>query len=207
MAPIIVHVVEDHTVLYTAGGALLGVAVGAGASWLQQRSKIGADKAQLQERLLAEEARLKTQLAHDRAMREREALRETLDIALEASRIHINMAIYAVNHRRFGAELTRGGEVGLAGSKLLIRLDRGHPVVERYCELRDAIESACDLIERPLGDAARETRYRECGVAVKSAIHAAQSFGDSAAALVGSPPAALDEPQAPPMAHDALHGG
>jgi hypothetical protein len=38
-----VHVIEDYTALYTALGAVAGVIVGAGAPWLQQRSKIGAD--------------------------------------------------------------------------------------------------------------------------------------------------------------------
>jgi hypothetical protein len=44
MPLIIVHVVEDHTVLYAAGGALLGVALGGFLAWLQQESKIGADR-------------------------------------------------------------------------------------------------------------------------------------------------------------------
>jgi hypothetical protein len=70
-----VHVVGDNTALFTAGGALLGVIVGLGGSWLQQRSKIGADKVQLER-----------QLQHDRDSKEMETVRRVLDeasIALE----------------------------------------------------------------------------------------------------------------------------
>jgi hypothetical protein len=72
-----VHVVGDNTALFTAGGALLGVIVGLGGSWLQQRSKIGADKVQLEQ-----------QLQHDRDSKEMEAVRSVLDDASTALEEH-----------------------------------------------------------------------------------------------------------------------
>jgi hypothetical protein len=106
MEPIIVHVSGDMTAAYAVAGTVFGAIVGAGASWLQQKSKIGADKAQLAEqltaekerlsvqlaaekerlteRLTAEESRLSTQLAHNREQVELEALRAVLDEGGEA---------------------------------------------------------------------------------------------------------------------------
>jgi hypothetical protein len=84
MAPVIVHVVGDNTALYTVLGTVGGVVVGAGASWLQQRSKIGADKAQLDERLAAEQTRLERELAEARNQAELAALRQVLDEGAEA---------------------------------------------------------------------------------------------------------------------------
>jgi hypothetical protein len=90
-----VHVVGDNTALYTAGGALLGVVVGAAGSWLQQRSKIGADEAQLEQRLASENDRLEQQLQHDRDSKEIDSVRMVLDeasIALdEHSHIMLNL--------------------------------------------------------------------------------------------------------------------
>ena len=42
--PIIVHVVGDNTVLYSVLGTLVGVILGAAATWWLQRSKLAADR-------------------------------------------------------------------------------------------------------------------------------------------------------------------
>jgi hypothetical protein len=90
-----VHVTGDNAGLWTALGALMGVVVGAGASWLQQRSKIGAEEAQLEERLTAESERVARQFEHDHDARELEAVRKVLSdasVALgELSRVMLNL--------------------------------------------------------------------------------------------------------------------
>lgn len=152
MAPIIVHVVEDHTVLYTAGAALLGAAIGVGGSWLQQKSKVGADKAQLNERLAAEETRLDKQLAHDRELNELEALRKVLDEGGEALAKGMLVMNRIANLWRQGladgspsksaAEAEQRDLVALVhgvASRLALRLPAGDLVLGRYQEAAEAL--------------------------------------------------------------------
>jgi hypothetical protein len=172
---IIVRVVEDHTVLYTAGGVVAGAIVGLLGSWFQQRSKIDADKKQLEKRLVAEETR-----------HEREALRDVLDEAMEAARVGYNVALEAIRSEAFGQRYSLG-MAGLAGSKLVIRLGRNHPVEVQYRGLRDALEATNKLIAKPLEGESPATRRPACSLALRDVLRGLQDFADTAADLVGSP--------------------
>lgn len=139
-----VHVVGDNTALYTAGGALLGVVVGAGGSWLQQRSKIGADEAQLEKRLTAEKDRLEQQLQDDRDSKEMDSVRNVLDEALIALEEHSHTMLNLIKARRrsepdqatvdrlqaqqrAAVKLVRG-----AGARIALWFDRDDPVVTTF---------------------------------------------------------------------------
>ena len=188
-SPILVHVVEDKTALYATGSALGGVALGAAATWLQQRSKIGADQAQMKERLITEEKWLDRRLTHEREMQEREALRAVLDDAMEAARVAYNRALTAIRESAFGEQF-EPGSVGLAGSKLVIRLGRTHPVVDQFRELRDALDTVRNSISAPLGLERPSTRAKACFAELEVSGSALERFADAAASLVGSPLAA-----------------
>jgi hypothetical protein len=164
MAPIIVHVVEDHTVLYTAGAALLGAAIGVGGSWLQQKSKVGADKTQLKERLAAEEARLDKQLAHNRELNELEALRKVLDEggeALAKGKVAMtrlaNLWAHGVPEDDPGkveAQSEQRESVKLAqsvASRLWLRLPAGDLVLGRYEEATDALSDLATFLMTTAG--------------------------------------------------------
>jgi hypothetical protein len=187
MSTVIVHAAGDNAALWAAGSALLGVALGAGATWLQQRAKIGAEEEQLKARLSAEEERLKTQLAYDREMREREALRNVLDDALDAARVAYGWIAISSNEDAFGQKPSNTGAIGLAGSRLVIRLGRGHPVVARFRELREAIEDARTIISRPLDGEDVVARKLVLKNEITRATDALVAFADAAASLVGGP--------------------
>jgi hypothetical protein len=195
---IIVRVVEDHTALYAVLGTVGGAIVGVGGSWLQQRSKIGADRKQLEARLDAEKQRLKEQLgeeqerldrqlAHDREMREREALRDVLDNALDAARLHLIATGDANREHAYGQKPRDRGMIGIAGSRLLIRLGRNHPVVKSYDELATAASTASHRVSQPLSsDEDPATREQECRKLILTAMTALKAFGDTAVNLCGS---------------------
>jgi hypothetical protein len=184
-APIIVHVVEDNTVLYTVGGTLLGVALGGFLAWLQQRSKIGADKDQLKDRLSAEETRLDKQLKNDRELQHLAELRSVLDeatVALEET-IHELQNLFASFHGetpKAGGEEAQGildrlleeqhkkdmqksadarDRMMLAGQRLAIRIGDGDALSSTY---KDAIKLAVASIR----DVYAENRQQEAGVPV-----------------------------------------
>jgi hypothetical protein len=195
MSTTIVHVTGDNGALWAAGSALLGVALGAGATWLQQRTKIGTDEEQLKARLSAEEERLRTQLAYDREMREREALRNVLDDALDAARVEYGWIAISSNENAFGQKPSNNtGAIGLAGSRLVIRLGRGHPVVARYRELREAIEDARWIIWRPLDGEDVVARKLVLKKEIDRSAKALVAFADAAASLVGGPMAIVATP-------------
>jgi hypothetical protein len=186
VAPITVHVVEGHSVLIAAGAALVGAAIGVGGSWALQRGRIKNEQKQLKRQLKAEKARLMARLIHDRDMQERESLRKIIDIALDAARVQTITMGQAIRHSRFGEELPASG-VGLAGSKLLIRLGRRHAITEKFAELRDALFAVKDLIEEDVNVLMQDDRREECEKAHVRAMTAMAAFGDTAARLVGTP--------------------
>ncbi|HST34118.1 MAG TPA: hypothetical protein VLJ80_11450 [Solirubrobacteraceae bacterium] len=199
MGDVTVHVVGDNGALWTVVGTLGGVIVGLVGAWLRQRSQIKAEHDRLTIRLTAEDGRLKKQLAaekarlteqlgHDQEVREREALRDVLDAALEAARKqHIAMGAMILKHE-FGQEAPVSS-VGHAGSRLLIRLGREHPVTQSYSSLRDALRKVGDEIERARGTETTAQREKRCRTKHEQAMAALRTFSDTAVALVGTPTA------------------
>jgi hypothetical protein len=173
---VIVHLVGgggDHTALYAgiaALGTILGVAIGAGFSYFLQRSKIGADEAQLTKRLEAEQTRLDRQLAHDRELKELEALRVVLDEAGEAlAKGRVNMSRIANLWRqglppddpnKVDAEAEQRSLGSLAesvGHRLMLRLPQGDLVAGHFIEAIDDLSA----IARFFTKYARQTNYAE----------------------------------------------
>jgi len=196
-ATTIVRVVGDNTALYTAAGVVAGGLLGFVGSWLVQRQQaaddraqldrqIGEAKARLKEELDAEAKRLKDQLDHDRDMRERESLRNVIDAALDAARVQAIALGESIVNGEFGRPTPISG-VGAAGSKLLIRLGRDHPVQQRYAGLRDELQTTVALIEARRDDATADARRSEGTAAHKKVMKAMREFADEAARLVGTP--------------------
>ncbi len=149
-----VQVTGDDTALWTALGALLGVIVGVGASWLLQRSKIGAEKAQLKERLDAEAERVAKQLKHDRDTRELEMVREVLSeasVALgELSRVMLNLvkakladAPRKTIDRLQARQHEAARVIRAVGGRLPLWFDADDDVVSRFF---DAAETMVEMI-------------------------------------------------------------
>jgi hypothetical protein len=199
-APTVVHVVGDNTALYTVAGVVAGGLLGFMGSWLVQRQKAADDRAQLdrqikeakarlKEELAAEAKRLKDQLDHDRDMRERESLRNVIDAALDAARVQAIALGEAILKGEFGLPTPISG-VGAAGSKLLIRLGRDHPVQQRYAGLRDELKAVAALVGARRDDATPDAQRSESTAAHEKAMQAMRAFADEAARLVGTPLAA-----------------
>jgi hypothetical protein len=154
----------------------------------------------------AEAARLDRQLAHDREMRERKALRDVLDLAMEAARISYVSCSEAIYNEVFGTR-PKWGQIGLAGSKLVIRLGRDHPLEARYQEVRESLDKTRWLITKPLNDEDIAERKRRCKGRLGKAAGDLKRFADQAADLGGSPLAVGPrEPSLPEVGSDDQSG-
>jgi hypothetical protein len=176
---LVVHLTGGENTALVAGiaalGAIAGAGIGASFSYFMQRSKIRADGSQLER-----------QFQHEREMKEREALRDALDFALEAARAGISNCQKAIRDAEYGTPPAIDA-VGLAGSRLVIRLGRGHPLERSYQRILDQLNAIYPKIGTPLGSDNVGLRAAACNQLVMNAKAAVVQFGTEAALLVGSP--------------------
>jgi hypothetical protein len=144
--------------------------------------------------LEAESDRLALQLAAEDEKVERAALRDVLDDALVVARTaylviwteHRNHDFGPEAGEHFEAEL--GGRVGMAGSRLTIRLSRSHPVTESYALLRDELLAYGEQVARPMGcNETDEERSARCDDFMDPCRIGLRTFADRAYTLARSP--------------------
>jgi uncharacterized membrane protein YccC len=153
-----VHVTGDNSALYTALAGIGGVVVGAGASWVQQRTKLAADERRLDKQLRAERKRLRLQLEHDRSARELDALRRVLDDASvmleECRRTLRNRVVAEIDEaskklkQRLKVRHEKNVKEGQAiDSRIKLWLPDDDPVHEAFRAVIDALNDAFHLFD------------------------------------------------------------